>query len=289
MNPATFAYHRAASVDEAIALLAQFPDDGKLLAGGHSLLPAMKLRLAEPGNLIDIAAIPGLRGIRRTGATIEIGALTTHHDLERDAVLLASCPVLAETAAKVGDVQVRNRGTIGGALAHADPSADYPAAILALEAEMVAQGPNGVRVIPASKFFVDLFTTSLTPDEVLIAIRVPAATPRAGSSYQKLANQASGYAIVGVAAVVELAADGSCAAVNIGVTGAAAKPFRAAAVEAALRGARLDAAAVKGAVAHATDGVDLLADLHATTDYRARMVAGLASRAILAAAERAGA
>lgn len=289
MNPATFAYHRAASIDEAIALLARFPDDGKLLAGGHSLLPAMKLRLAEPGNVIDIATIPGLRGVRQTGATIEIGALTTHHDLESDATMLASCPVLAETAAKIGDVQVRNRGTIGGALAHADPSADYPAAILALGAEMVAQGPNGVRVIPAAEFFVDIFTTSLTPDEVLIAIRVPVATPHVGSSYQKLANQASGYAIVGVAAVVELAADGSCATAAIGVTGAAAKPFRATAVELALRGARLDAATVKSAVAKATEGVDLLEDLHATTTYRARMVAGLAGRAVLAAAGRAGA
>ena len=286
MNPAAFEYHRADSVQEAIVLLQQYGDGAKLLAGGHSLLPVMKLRLAQPEHLIDIGRLHDLAGVREEGDTLRIGALTTHHDIEVDPTLRRRCPLLPETAGVVGDRQVRNRGTIGGALCHADAAADYPAAILALGAELVAQGPNGERTIAAEAFFLGFLTTALAPDEILTEIRVPALAPRTGASYQKLANQASGYATVGVAAVVTLDPDGRCAAVGIGITGAGSSPVRATAVEEALRGAELDDATVGAAAEAAGAGLDLLDDIHASADYRLRVVRGLTRRAVLAAAGR---
>ncbi len=202
MNPSQFAYERAGSVDEAIALLQEHGDGAKLIAGGHSLLPIMKLRLAEPETLIDIGRIPELRGVRRDDGEIAIGALTTHHQIATDAQIRSAVPLLADTAARVGDRQVRNRGTIGGALAHADAAADYPAAILALDATIVARGPQGERRIPAREFFLDFLTTALQPDEVLTEVRASVPAEGHGWSYQKLANQASGYAIVGVGVIV---------------------------------------------------------------------------------------
>ncbi|MDP9365997.1 MAG: xanthine dehydrogenase family protein subunit M, partial [Chloroflexota bacterium] len=239
MNPAAFDYHRAASVQDAVALLQQHPD-AKLLAGGHSLLPVLKLRLAEPPALVDIGRIPELRGVREEGAGLTIGALTTHHQLATDPLVRERAPLLAETAARVGDRQVRNRGTFGGTLAHADAAADYPAAVLALEAEIVARGPGGERTIPAADFFVAFLTTALAPDEILTEVRLPAPLPRSGTSYQKLANQASGYAVVGVAAVVALDEQGRCAEARVGITGAAERGLRATATEAALLGTSLD-------------------------------------------------
>ena len=287
MHPTAFEYHRAGNVAEAVALLQQYGADAKLLAGGHSLLPVMKLRLAEPGHLIDIGRIRELRGVQADGDRIRIGALTTHHDLASDPVLRQRCPLLAEAAAVVGDRQVRNRGTLGGALAHADAAADEPAAILALDAELVAAGPNGERTIPAAEFFVDFLTTTLAPDEVLTEIRLPAAAARTGMSYQKLANQASGYAIVGVAAVVTIDDAGRCAAARVAITGAAATPRRAAAVEAALRGAELNEATIRAAAERAGEGLDPLDDLHAPADYRLGVARGLTRRALTTAAERA--
>ena len=287
MNPAAFEYHRAGSVQEAIALLQQYGEGAKLLAGGHSLLPVMKLRLAEPAHLIDIGRVGELRGVREDGDHIRIGALTTHHEVEVDPILRRCCPLLPETAATVGDRQVRNRGTVGGALAHADAAADEPAAILALDAVLIAQGPGGERALPAAEFFVEFLTTALAPDEVLTEIRVPVMPARTGTSYQKLANLASGSAIVGAAAVVTLDGNGRCASARIGITGAGATARRASAVEEALLGAAVDEATIRAAAEHAGEGIEPLDDIHASAGYRLGVTRRLTARALLTAVERA--
>jgi carbon-monoxide dehydrogenase medium subunit len=289
MHPAPFAYYRPASVQEAIALLAEHGEGAKLIAGGHSLLPIMKLRLAEPSHLVDIGRIDALCGVRATSDGLTIGALTTHAQVASDPQIANAAPLLAEVASRIGDRQVRNRGTIGGALAHADAAADYPAAVLALEATMVAEGPDGERSIPADEFFVDFLTTALSPEEVLTAIRVPVTAANLGWSYQKLANQASGYAIAGVAALVVPSSASSGGEVRLGVTGAAAVPWRARNAEDALRGQVLDSDAIAAAAALVADGVDLLDDLHGSAAYRRRVVQGLTRRALTEAAGRAGA
>jgi carbon-monoxide dehydrogenase medium subunit len=288
MNPSAFAYERANSVQDAIALLVQHGEGAKLIAGGHSLLPIMKLRLAEPERLIDIGRITDLQGVRQDGNDVVIGALTTHNQVAANELIRTQAPVLAATAEVVGDRQVRNRGTIGGALAHADAAADYPAAILALEATIVAEGPNGVRRIPASDFFVDFLTTALEPTEVLREIRIASPGNGYGWSYQKLANQASGYAIVGVAALLALDASGNVADVRVGVTGAAPVAWRATATEDALRGKKLDQATVASAAELVDSDVEFLDDLHGSAEYRRRVARGLTRRAILEAASRVG-
>lgn len=287
MYPAPFQFHRAASVEDAIGLLQTYGDDAKLIAGGHSLLPVMKLRLAAPEHLIDISRIDSLRGVTDAGDHLVIGAMTTHQAIARDDLIRAHVPVLAETADLVGDRQVRNRGTIGGALAHADAAADYPAAILALEAELVATGPNGTRTIPAGEFFLDLLTTALEPNEVLTEIRIPKLPGRTGAIYQKLANQASGYAVAGVAAVITLGDDGTVASARIGVTGTGVSATRASAAEAALTGKAPDEATIKAAADLADQGIDPLSDLSASAEYRLAVTKGLARRAITKAVERA--
>lgn len=285
MNPAAFSYHRAGTVQEAISLLQEHDADGaKLLAGGHSLLPVMKLRLAEPAHIIDIGDVDDLRGIRVDGDTVVIGAMTTHREIERDETMAAKSPLLVDIAKVIGDRQVRARGTIGGTLAHADPAADYPAGILALDAEMVAVGPNGERTIAASDFFVGFLTTALAPDEVLTEIRVPIMAARTGASYQKLSNQASGYAVVGVAVLLSAGNDGSCELARIGVTGAGDHATRASSVETALQGKHLDEATIRQACESAAEGIDLMDDIHASADYRRRVVQGLTRRAVQAAA-----
>lgn len=287
MYPAPFQFHRAASVEDAIGLLQTYGDDAKLIAGGHSLLPVMKLRLAAPEHLIDISRIDSLRGVTDAGDHLVIGAMTTHQAIARDDLIRAHVPVLAETADLVGDRQVRNRGTFGGALAHADAAADYPAAILALEAELVATGPNGTRTIPAGEFFLDLLTTALEPNEVLTEIRIPKLPGRTGAIYQKLANQASGYAVAGVAAVITLGDDGTVASARIGVTGTGVSATRASAAEAALTGKAPDEATIKAAADQADQGIDPLSDLSASAEYRLAVTKGLARRAITKAVERA--
>jgi carbon-monoxide dehydrogenase medium subunit len=287
MNPSEFAYQRAESVEEAITLLEEHGEGAKLIAGGHSLLPIMKLRLAEPETLVDIGRIPELRGVRRAGGEIAIGALTTHHQIATDAEIRSDLPLLAATAARVGDRQVRNRGTIGGALAHADAAADYPAAILALDATIVARGSQGERQIPAREFFLDFLTTALQPDELLTEVHISVPPKGHGWSYQKLANQASGYAIVGVAAVVVLDGQASVADVRVGVTGAAAVAWRAEATETTLRGQRLDDGVIAAAADLVDGGIDFLDDLHGSAEYRRRVTRGLTRRAILEAAGRA--
>jgi carbon-monoxide dehydrogenase medium subunit len=286
VNPTTFAYDRPSSLDEAISLLQEHGDSAKLLAGGHSLLPIMKLRLAEPERLIDIGRLAELRGIAQAADGIRLGALATHAEVASDPLVLEHAPLLAAAAARVGDRQVRNRGTLGGALAHADAAADYPAAILALEATIIARGPGGERQIPAPEFFVDFLTTALAPTDVLTAVIIPTATAGYGWSYQKLANQASGYAIVGVAALLSVDGHGRAQDVRIGITGAAPVAWRANAAEAALTGLALDEANVARAAALAVEGIDVLDDLHGSAEYRKRVTQGLTRRAILEAAQR---
>lgn len=287
MITAPFDYYTPTSVQEAISLLQQHGDTAKLLAGGHSLIPLMKLRLANPGVLIDISRIPGLAFIREEGDRIVIGALTTHAMIEQSALLKERLPLLPETAARIGDLQVRNRGTIGGSLAHADPAADLPAALLALDAELVCQGPHGERILPAREFFVGMLTTALQPDEVLTAVRFPVPSGRTGMAYRKIDHPASHYAVVGIAALVTMSNEGTVARAAIGITGAATTPSRAAAPESALQGQRPTPEGLARAAEQAADGLDLLDDLYASAEYRRHLVRVETRRALETAAQRA--
>jgi aerobic carbon-monoxide dehydrogenase medium subunit len=284
--PAAFDYHPATSVDEAIALLQQYGDEAKLLAGGHSLLPTMKLRLAQPGHLIDLGRIDGLSYIREDDGVVAVGAMTRYVDIERSEVLKKHFALLPEGVAEIGDQQVRNRGTIGGSIAHSDPAADTPGIVLALKAEIVAKGPNGVRTIKADDFFMDLFQTALQPDEVITEIRFPKPPEHTGSAYMKLANKASHYAVVGCAAVVTLDSNGTCTSASVVITGASVKPTRASTVEAGLVGKKLDEATIANAASHAADGLELVSDIHGSQEYRAQMATVLARRVVARALER---
>lgn len=277
MYPAQFDYARPSSIDEAIALLAKHGDDAKVLAGGHSLIPAMKLRLARPKLVVDIGRIAGLSYIRESGGRIAIGATTTHTDVEMSALLAQKCPLLPDTASHIGDMQVRNKGTIGGSLVHADPAADYPATVLALDAEIEIAGPRGRRTVHATEFFVDLLQTAVAPDEILVEVRVPI-TP-ATVAYEKTEQKASGFALAGVA--VAIMPDG----VRIGVTGVAATAYRARSAEQALAG-RSGAEAIAQAAAKVTDGVEALGDIHASAEFRAHLAQVNAQRALTRAFAR---
>jgi aerobic carbon-monoxide dehydrogenase medium subunit len=287
MIPAPFEYFSPKSLEEALRLLERHGDEAKLLAGGHSLLPLMKLRLAAPRFVIDLGRLRGLRYIREDEGRIALGALTTHAEIEASELLERKAPLLAETAAEIGDVQVRNRGTIGGSLAHADPAGDYPAAVLALDAEIIATSSAGSRTIPAGEFFVDLMTTQLRPGEILTEIRLPIDGRRTGAAYRKLHQPASGFAIVGAAARVTLDAKGKAAAVALGITGLAAKAYRAQAAEQALVGKKLNPKLIAAAAARVADGVEPLSDIHASANYRREVAAVLARRALETALARA--
>jgi carbon-monoxide dehydrogenase medium subunit len=293
MIAAPFEYEAPTTVDEVIRLLSRLGDRGRVLAGGHSLIPIMKLRLAQPEVLVDIGRIGALRYVRPENGRLAIGALTTHAQVASDPTIREQCAVLAETAGLIGDAQVRNRGTIGGSLAHADPAADYPATILALDAEIVAQGPQGRRTIRATEFFTGLLTTALAPDELLVEVRVPQLGPggtpgsAAGGAYRKLPNKASHYAVVGVAAVVRLDG-GGIASAGVGITGAGSQPVRAAAVERALVGQAPSAEAIARAAEAAAEGLDLLGDVHGSAAYRAAMARVYTRRALQEALRRAG-
>ena len=280
MIPAVFDYQAPATIDEALSLLAANPDEAKILAGGHSLIPAMKLRLAQPGLLIDIGRIKDLAYIREEGDQIAIGAMTTHYAIESSALLQKICPLLPDCASNIGDVQVRNKGTIGGSVAHSDPAGDWPAAVIALNAQMIAVGANGERTINADDFFVDLLTTALSPGEILREIRVPKPAGHFVHSYQKVRHPASGFAVVGIAVAIGLGADGSCESAGVGVTGVASKAYRAAGVEAALKGQKLNDETIAQAAAHATDGVDANSDLYASEDYRRHLAEVYTRRAL---------
>ena len=280
MIPAQFDYQAPATLEEAISLLAGDPDGAKVLAGGHSLIPAMKLRLAQPQLLVDIARIKSLSYIREEGDQILIGATTTHYQLESSDLLKQICPLLPACAASIGDVQVRNKGTIGGSLAHSDPAGDWPAAALALRAELVMKGPNGERTVNADSFFIDLMTTDVQPGEILREIRIKKPSGRFGHAYQKVPHPASGFAVVGVAVHLGLNADGSCAAAGVGVTGVATKAFRAQGVEVALAGATLDDQTIAAAAAKVCDGINATQDLYASSDYRRHLAQVHTRRAI---------
>lgn len=281
MIPIGFDYERATSLDDALGRLSG--GSAKILAGGHSLVPLMKLRLSEPQRLIDIARLGELRGIRRDGERITIGATTTHHEVATSPILAAHCPALAETAATIGDQQVRNRGTVGGSLAHADPSADYPAMMLALDADIEIAGRGGRRTVKASDFFQGLFTVDLAPDEIIAAVHV---APCRAAAYAKLYQRASHYAIVGVAAALE-ARDGAFANARVGLTGATTHAERLRNVEQALVGRPATAPTVQAAAARAADDLgELNGDIHASPEYRRAMVAVFTRRALEGALAR---
>jgi carbon-monoxide dehydrogenase medium subunit len=276
-------------VQQAIDLLGKGNGDTRLLAGGHSLIPLMKLRLARPKQLVDIRHIAGLDGIQRTNGTLSIGPLATHRMLSTSDLVRQVAPLLGEAASHIGDVQVRNAGTLGGSLAHADPGGDLPAAALAVGARVQARGPNGTRAIAAEDFFVDLLTTALAPDEMLVGVEVPVPTGRVGSAYLKFDNPASHYALVGVAAWFQLATDGTIAATRVGVTGVAPKAFRALQTEATLIGQPPTGPVVAAAAAHVLDGHtdEVNGDLHASSEYRSHVAQVLTRRALETARTRA--
>lgn len=276
MYPAQFTYHAPGSLDEVLSLMQEHGEDAKLLAGGHSLLPTMKLRLSTPAHLIDLKKLRGsLQYIRDAGDHIAIGALTTYWMLEDSSLVANKIPLLTQTVKQVGDMQVRNVGTIGGSVAHADPSGDPPAAMLALEANMVVRGSEGERVVPASDFFLGFFETAVGAGDILTEIRVPVQGGK--SSYQKFRHPASGYAVCGVAAVVETSGD-TISKARIGVTGIGDKAYRATAVEQALEGKTQRE--VDSAAAQATEGIEPLGDSFADADYRSHLAKILTAKAV---------
>lgn len=286
MYPASFDYYQPKNLKEAIGLLRK-NKDAKLLAGGHSLLPAMKLRVSSPSALIDLGRIKGLDGIKASKTSVRIGGLTTHDAIESSKDLQKSCPVLAEAAEQIGDLQVRNRGTIGGSLAHADPASDYPTVMLALDADITATGSRGKRKIPADEFFVDLFTTALKAGEVLTEVSVPAMKAGQGACYLKHRHPASSYAVVGVAAFVTLKND-ALKEVRLAVGGATPTPVRIESVEEKLSGKKPTAKVIADACESVPEALEFpLGDLYASGEYRAHLAKVLSGRALTEAVKRA--
>ncbi|MEV5850660.1 xanthine dehydrogenase family protein subunit M [Streptomyces sp. NPDC051985] len=281
MIPPAFEYARPASVDEAVRALADAGEEAKVLAGGQSLLPLLRLRLAFPELVVDVGRIPELRGVREDGDALVIGALTTHHDVVRDPLVRRHAGLLAAATATVADPAVRHRGTLGGSLAHADPAGDLPAVALALDAELVAAGPGGRRTIPARDFFLDYLTTALAPDELLVEVRVPKRDGW-GFHYEKFQRVAQAWAIVGVAALVRRD-DGHIAEARIGLTNMGSTPLRATAAEEALAGAD-DPGAVARAAEAAAEGTRPSQDLSGSPEYREHLARVLTRRAVLTAA-----
>ncbi|MGH9753295.1 MAG: FAD binding domain-containing protein [Blastocatellia bacterium] len=281
-----FGYFAPKTIEEALKLIDKYGEDCKILSGGHSLIPVLKLRLAAPAVIVDIGRIEELKTVEVDGGAIRIGASVTHAEIAADAELKRHCPLLCETASQIGDQQVRNRGTIGGSLTHADPAADWPAAILALDARVVARSSLGERVIQASDFFIDVMTSAARPNEIVTEIRVPKPAQPNRGIYLKVPQSASGFAIVGVAAQIRIAG-GACEDIGIGVTGLAPKAFRAVSAEAALRGRTIDEATVSAAAARAdAEAADAMEDIHASGDYRRHLARVYVRRAVQAAAAR---
>ncbi len=280
MFPNSFKYVAVRSVEEAIELLNKHGEDAKLLAGGHSLIPAMKLRLATPRTLIDLGQVPDLRSINVDGKTLVIGALTVHADIVSSESARRHLPGLAEAAETIGDLQVRNRGTIGGSIAHADPAADLPVILTALNAAFVSVSSSGKRTVAVDDFFIDFFTTALSPNEVLTEIRVPLPPSGAGTAYAKLGHPASGYVVVSAGVLVIREPAGRCASARVAIGGLGSGPFRAAATEAALQGQPLTPKVIAAAAAKAADGADPDDDLYASADYKRHMATVYARRAI---------
>lgn len=284
MFPNQFDYHRPASVDEAVALLTADPD-AKLLAGGHSLVPAMKLRLASPTALVDLSGVEGLTGIQANG-NVTIGAMTTYAALRDSQELAATFPIIPETADNVGDPAVQARGTLGGALAHSDPAADFTAVFLALNGSVDVTGSGGTRTISADDLFVDLFTTALTPDEIITSVSFPASAAGTATAYEKFRHPASGYAVVGIAVAVTTGSGGTVDSARIAVTGATSKATRATAAENALQGKALNDESIAAAAALAAEGLEINGDHFASEDYRRHLIGVFTERALKKAAAR---
>lgn len=281
MIPAAFDYAAPTSVEEAIALLQQHGDDAKLLAGGHSLLPLMKLRLALPSVIVDLRRVPDLSYIRENGDKVAIGAMTTHYALQSSQLLQQRVPLIAQAAGMVGDMQVRNRGTIGGSIAHADPASDLPTVITALKGEIVAQGPNGTRTIPADGFFEDIWTSVLEPEEVLIEIRVPASGGDL-QRYEKFRQRSADWAIVGVAVDITRQ-DGTVNQASVVLTNVGPTPMRATGVEEALQGRPATTESITAAAARADEGLEPSSELKASREYKVHLARVLTRRALEAA------
>lgn len=278
-----FEYSAPTNLKDALGLLAA--ENTKVLAGGMSLIPLMKLRLASPGQLVDIGRIPELNYIREDGGKLHIGATTTHYQVESSPLIRSRCPLLAEAASNIGDIQVRNQGTLGGSIAHADPAADYPASLLALEARVVLTSATGKREIPIAEFFVDTFTTALEEGEIVQEVIVPVEGQSTGTSYQKMVQPASGFAIVGIAARTTRSG-GKISMARVGVTGLSGTPYRAIAVEKALEGTGGSTLDIQKAAALVADGVDANSDLFASAHYRAHLARVYAGRALTIAISR---
>lgn len=287
MIPAAFEYYTPASLSEAIALLQQHGYDAKILAGGHSLIPMMKLRLAQPAHLIDINGIADLSYIREEGDFLKIGALTREAMLEDSALIRTQYPIIHDAAQLIADPQVRNMATVGGNLAHGDPGNDHPAVMLALGAQVVATGSSDMRIIPIEEFFVDLYTTALEPDEVLTEIQIPVPAPSSGGAYFKLERKVGDYATVGVAAQVTLAGDGTCRQAGLGLTNVSYMPLKPTEAEDALRGRALTDEVIREAARLAVEASNPSSDLRGDEEYKRAMVGELTARALRRAAERA--
>jgi len=287
MFPASFGYVAARSVSEALELMAQHGEEGKLLAGGHSLIPAMKLRLSSPRTLIDLGTVPGLRGIKVDGGNLVIGALTVHADIAASDLVRKHLPGLADAASVIGDMQVRNCGTIGGSVAHADPGADFPVILTALNASLVVQSATGGRTIAVDDFFTDFFSTAMNPNEILTEIHVPLPPTGVGTAYVKLPHPASGYVVVSAGALIVRQGSGACATARIVIGGLGSTPVRAKATEVELQGKMLTAQIIATAAARAGDNTDPVEDGYASAEYKRHMATVCARKAIEQAVERA--
>ncbi|MGY1708448.1 FAD binding domain-containing protein [Geodermatophilus sp. SYSU D00758] len=283
MIPAAFAYARPTTVEEALQAIADGGEDVKVMAGGQSLIPVMRLRMAAPETVVDLVSVSEMRGVRDDGDAIVIGAMTTHHDVLVDPLIAEHAPLLVQATETVADRQVRARGTFGGALAHADPAGDLAAVALALDAEMVIAGPGGRRTVPAADFFVDYLTTCLEEGELLVEVRIPKLSGEWGVRYEKFNRVAQAWSIVAVAAAVRRE-NGHIAEARIGLTNMGSTPLRAQATEAALAGADASAAAIAAAAARAAEGTSPTSDLNAQADYREHLARVLTRRAVSAAA-----
>ena len=285
MIPGSFEYYAPRSLDDAINYLAAHRDDVKVLSGGQSLLPLMKMRLSKPGFIVDIGRVPGLDTITEEGNKLIVGALVTHAQIESSEVLRKKCPLLPQTATTIADVQVRNRGTIGGSIAHADPAGDWPAALLALEAEIKCFGPNGERWVKCDDFFLGLLMSVLEPDELVTAIKVPV-TDSDKTAYLKAAPRSSGFAVVGVAVRLGMDASGVCNRAAIGITGVTDKAYRPERAEQILTGKKLDAAVIDQAAAEATRNIEVIEDINGSAEYRKHLTEVYTARAVQEALSR---
>ena len=288
MIPSAFDYHAPGTLDEAVALLERLGDEAKVLSGGQSLLPLLKLRLGDAGHLVDIGRIPGLTGITETDGCLRIGGATREADLERSDLIREKYPILLDTAVVIADPLVRNRATVGGNLAHGDPANDHPATMLALEADVVARGPGGERTIPITRFFTGLFATALAPAEILTEIRIPVPPPRSGGAYVKLERKVGDFATAAAAAQVTLGGQGEVARIGIGLTNAGPTPIKATAAEDHLRGRQPDDEAIAEAARLAADAASPSADRRGSVEYKRDMARVLTGRAITRAVQRAG-